>query len=142
MARKLAEEFRTPVILLTDANLATGVQPWERPDVQEEWFSAPIDQAPGDRNIPPYDWDEGTGLSQRPIPGQPDGMYVLTGLSHTTHSKVAYDSDTNQTTMEHRSRKLAALQSTLKPPVVHGDETGDILVVAWGSTIGAENHSS
>jgi len=137
MARKLAEEFRTPVILLTDANLATGVQPWERPDVQEEWFSAPIDQSPWDRNIPPYDWDEGTGLSQRPIPGQPDGMYVLTGLSHTTHSKVAYDSDTNQTTMEHRSRKLAALQSTLKPPVVHGDETGDILVVAWGSTIGA-----
>jgi 2-oxoglutarate/2-oxoacid ferredoxin oxidoreductase subunit alpha len=137
MARKLAEEFRTPVILLTDANLATGVQPWERPDVQEEWFSAPIDQSPWDRNIPPYDWDEETGLSQRPIPGQPDGMYVLTGLSHTTHSKVAYDSDTNQTTMEHRSRKLAALQSTLKPPLVHGDETGDLLVVAWGSTIGA-----
>ena len=137
MARKLAEEFRTPVILLTDANLATGVQPWERPDVQEEWFSDPIDQSPWDKNIPAYDWDEGTGLSQRPIPGQPDGMYVLTGLSHTNRSKVAYDSDTNQTTMEHRSRKLAALQSTLKPPIVHGDETGDLLVVAWGSTIGA-----
>ncbi len=26
-ARKLAEEFRTPVILLSDANLATGMQP-------------------------------------------------------------------------------------------------------------------
>ena len=64
-------------------------------------------------------------------------MYVLTGLSHTNHSKVAYDSDTNQTTSELRSRKLAALQSTLKPPVIHGDEEGDLLVVAWGSTIGA-----
>ena len=137
MARKLAEEFRTPVILLTDANLATGVQPWIRPEIQEEWFSTPVDQSAWDRKVPAYDWDEETGLSQRPIPGQPDGMYVLTGLSHTNHSKVAYDSDTNQTTSELRSRKLAALQSTLKPPVVHGDEEGDLLVVAWGSTIGA-----
>jgi len=137
MARKLAEEFRTPVILLTDANLATGVQPWIRPEIQEEWFSTPVDQSAWDRKVPAYDWDEETGLSQRPIPGQPDGMYVLTGLSHTNHSKVAYDSDTNQTTAELRSRKLAALQSTLKPPLVHGDEEGDLLVVAWGSTIGA-----
>jgi 2-oxoglutarate/2-oxoacid ferredoxin oxidoreductase subunit alpha len=137
MARKLAEEFRVPVIMLTDANLATGVQPWARPDIQEEWFAAPLDQSPWNKEIPPYDWDENTGISPRPVPGQPDGMYVLTGLSHTNHSKVAYDSDTNQTTMEHRSRKIASLQSTLKPPIVHGGESEDLLVVAWGSTIGA-----
>jgi 2-oxoglutarate ferredoxin oxidoreductase subunit alpha len=64
-------------------------------------------------------------------------MYVLTGLSHTHRSKVAYDSDTNQSSMELRSRKLAALQSTLKPPKIHGDEEGDLLVVGWGSTLGA-----
>jgi 2-oxoglutarate ferredoxin oxidoreductase subunit alpha len=137
MARKLAETFRGPVILLTDANLATGVQPWERPELQEEWLAAPIDQSEWDRKIPPYDWDEKTGLSQRPIPGQPGGMYVLTGLSHTNRSKVAYDSETNQSSMELRSRKLAALQSTLKPPAIHGDDDGDLLVVGWGSTMGA-----
>ncbi|MCW8932700.1 MAG: 2-oxoacid:acceptor oxidoreductase subunit alpha [Gammaproteobacteria bacterium] len=141
MARKLAEEFRTPVIMLTDANLATGVQPWLKPDIKEEWFSAPIDQSPWDKNVPAYDWDENTGLSPRPIPGQPDGMYVLTGLSHTERSKVSYNSETNQITSQHRSRKIAALQSTLKPPVIHGvnsqEEEGDLLVVAWGSTIGA-----
>jgi 2-oxoglutarate ferredoxin oxidoreductase subunit alpha len=36
-----------------------------------------------------------------------------------------------------RSRKLAVLQSLLLPPEVHGDETGDLLVVGWGSTRGA-----
>lgn len=36
-----------------------------------------------------------------------------------------------------RSRKLAALASTLKPPQVHGDEEGDLLLVGWGSTLGA-----
>jgi len=137
MARKLAESFRGPVIMLTDANLATGVQPWERPELQEEWLAPPVDQSEWDRSVPPYDWDKETGLSQRPIPGQPGGMYVLTGLSHTNRSKVAYDSDTNQTTAEHRSRKLAALQSTLKPPTIHGDEEGDLLIVGWGSTLGA-----
>jgi 2-oxoglutarate ferredoxin oxidoreductase subunit alpha len=136
-ARKLAETFRGPVILLTDANLATGVQPWERPVLQEDWLADPVDQSEWDKSVPAYDWDENTGLSQRPIPGQPGGMYVLTGLSHTNRSKVAYDSETNQTTMEYRSRKLAALQSTLKPPAIHGDEEGDLLVVGWGSTLGA-----
>ncbi|MCW8888049.1 MAG: 2-oxoacid:acceptor oxidoreductase subunit alpha [Gammaproteobacteria bacterium] len=136
-ARKLAEAFRTPVILLTDANLATGVQPWDRPELQEEWLSDPLDQSEWDSSVPPYDWDEKTGLSPRPIPGQPGGEYVLTGLSHTNHSKVSYESVTNQETSSYRSRKLAALQSTLTPPTVHGDDEGDLLVVAWGSTLGA-----
>jgi len=36
-----------------------------------------------------------------------------------------------------RSRKLAALGATLKPPEIHGDPTGDLLIVGWGSTLGA-----
>ena len=69
LARKLAESFRIPVMMLTDANLATGVQPIARPEVTDEWFAPPVDQSPWDRNVPPYDWDEETGLSERPIPG-------------------------------------------------------------------------
>jgi len=137
LARKLAEAFRTPVILLTDANLATGVQPYPRPQIKEEWFTAPVDRSAWDEHVPPYDWDPETGLSPRPIPGQRNGEYVLTGLSHTSRSKVAYDSDTNQVTHKMRSRKLAALLKTLKPPKVHGDDEGDLLVVGWGSTMGA-----
>jgi 2-oxoglutarate ferredoxin oxidoreductase subunit alpha len=67
----------------------------------------------------------------------PGGEYVLTGLAHTNQSKVAYDPDANQTGMNMRSRKLAALGSTLRPPEVHGDPEGDLLVVGWGSTLGA-----
>ena len=137
MARKLAEAFRTPVILLTDANLATGVQPYPRPKPTADWMAGPIDQSAWDENVAPYNWDEETGLSPRPIPGMPGGEYVLTGLAHTDHSKVAYDPSANQTGMNMRSRKLAALHSTLKPPEVHGDPEGDLLVVGWGSTIGA-----
>ena len=137
LARKLAESFRTPVLILTDANLATGVQAIERPQVTEEWFAPPIDQSPWDKNVPPYDWDEKTGLSERPIPGMRGGEYILTGLAHNRNSKIAYDTRSNQEGMDMRSRKLAALAETLKPPEVYGDAEGDLLIVGWGSTIGA-----
>ena len=137
LARKLAESFRTPVILLTDANLATGVQPIARPEVTEDWFPPPIDQSAWDKDVAPYDWDEKTGLSERPIPGMRGGEYILTGLAHNRHSKIAYDTRSNQEGADMRSRKLAALAATLKPPEVHGDPTGDLLIVGWGSTLGA-----
>ncbi|EDN69037.1 2-oxoglutarate ferredoxin oxidoreductase alpha subunit [Beggiatoa sp. PS] len=137
MARKLAETFRTAVMVLSDANLATGVQPYPRPKPKAEWLAPPIDQSPWEKGIAPYQWDENTGLSPRPIVGQAGGEFVLTGLAHTYESKVAYDRDSNQRGCDMRSRKLAALGSTLKPPSVHGDPEGDLLVVGWGSTLGA-----
>ncbi len=136
-ARKLAETFRGPVILLTDANLATGQQPIPRPHLREEWFAPPFDQSPWTKDVPPYDWDPETGLSPRPIPGQVGGEYVLTGLAHTQKSKVAYEPHANQLGHEMRSRKLASLRATLKEPGVYGDPEGDLLVVGWGSTLGA-----
>ncbi len=137
MSRRLAETFRTPVILLTDANLATGQQPYPRPEPSSEWLAPPIDQSDWDPDVPPYDWDQETGLSPRPVPGMRGGNYVLTGLAHTNESKVAYDSKSNQLGCDLRSRKMAALANTLKPPKIHGDPEGDLLVVGWGSTLGA-----
>jgi 2-oxoglutarate ferredoxin oxidoreductase subunit alpha len=136
-ARKLAESFRTPVIVLSDANLATGQTVFARPEPSDAWLAAPVDQSPWNEDTPPYDWDEETGLSQRPIPGQEGGAYVLTGLAHDEHSHVAYASAINQRAMEMRSRKLAALERSLKPPAVNGDAEGELLVVCWGSTRGA-----
>jgi 2-oxoglutarate ferredoxin oxidoreductase subunit alpha len=136
-ARQLAETFRGPVLILSDANLATGQQPFPKPGIQPEWLAPPVDQAPWDPAVPPFAWHPESGLSKRPIPGQRGGEYVLTGLAHDEESHVAYESAINQKTMELRSRKLAVLQSALQPPQIHGDPAGDLLVVGWGSTLGA-----
>ena len=85
----------------------------------------------------PYGWDEKTGLSQRPVPGQAGGEYTLTGLAHSEQGKVTYLPEVNQKTSALRSRKLATFGRTLKPPRIHGDEEGGLLVVGWGSTLGA-----
>jgi 2-oxoglutarate ferredoxin oxidoreductase subunit alpha len=136
-ARRIAETFRTVVIVLTDANLATGVQPFPKPDPQVSWMAGPVDQSSIPDGLRPYDWDPKTGLSRRFIPGQPNGMHTVTGLAHDENSKVAYASDINQRGSAMRSRKLAVLQQALRPPEVYGDEEGDLLVVGWGSTKGA-----
>jgi 2-oxoglutarate ferredoxin oxidoreductase subunit alpha len=136
-ARKLAESFRTPVFVLSDANLATAQTCLPRPSVSEDWLSPPIDQSPWKEGAPAYGWDPDTGISRRPIPGQPGGNYVLTGLAHDEESHIAYESAINQRAMNMRSRKIATLHQALKPPEIHGDEDGELLVVGWGSTRGA-----
>ncbi len=136
-ARRIAETFRTLVIVLSDANLATGQQPFPRPKLDPAWQGTPPDMSPVEPGRAPYDWDPRTGLSDRFVPGRPGGMHTVTGLAHDEWSRVAYTSSINQRASEMRSRKLAVLQQTLKPPVVNGDESGDLLVVGWGSTKGA-----
>lgn len=136
-ARRIAETFRTVVIVLSDANLATGVTPFHRPELDPRWQQAPVAMKPVAAEEPPYDWDPRTGLSPRRIPGQAGGTYTATGLSHSEWSKVAYDPESHQRGCEMRSRKLAVLQQTLEPPEVYGDDSGDLLVVGWGSTKGA-----
>jgi 2-oxoglutarate ferredoxin oxidoreductase subunit alpha len=136
-ARRIAETFRMVVIVLTDANLATGMQPFRRPEPVAEWFAPPPDLSPVPEGLRPYDWDASTGLSRRFIPGAPGGMHTTTGLAHDESSRVAYDSATNQRSSAMRSRKLAVLSGMLRPPEVHGAEEGDLLVVGWGSTKGA-----
>jgi 2-oxoglutarate ferredoxin oxidoreductase subunit alpha len=136
-ARRIAETFRCVVIVLSDANLATGVQPYPRPEVDPQWMAAPVEQGPVPGGARPYDWDPETGLSQRIVPGQPGGMYTLTGLVHDESSHVGYDPDVHERGCAMRSRKLAVLHGALKPPPVYGDPEGDLLVVGWGSTKGA-----
>jgi 2-oxoglutarate ferredoxin oxidoreductase subunit alpha len=125
------------VVILSDASLATSQQPIPRPVFDPSWLAPPNDLSAVAAGAKPYDWDPQTGLSQRFIPGQPGGMYALTGLAHDTASHVAYDPEINQESLHARSLKLAALQKTLLPPRIHGPEAGDLLVVGWGSTRGA-----
>ncbi|MDE2183835.1 MAG: 2-oxoacid:acceptor oxidoreductase subunit alpha [Alphaproteobacteria bacterium] len=136
-ARRIAELFNMVVVVLSDANLATGQQPFLRPQFSADWLAAPVDQSALPKDAKPYDWDAVTGLARRFVPGQPGGMHTLTGLAHDRDSHVAYDPKSNEDGLRSRSLKLAALQKTLKLPKLFGEESGDLLVIGWGSTRGA-----
>jgi 2-oxoglutarate ferredoxin oxidoreductase subunit alpha len=136
-ARKIAETFNMVVVILSDASLATSQQPFPRPQFSEAWLAPPVDQSEVPEGLKPYDWNPTTGLARRFIPGQPGGMHTLTGLAHDSLSHVAYDPESNESSIRARSLKLAALQKTLKTPPVFGDPNGDLLLIGWGSTKGA-----
>lgn len=136
-ARKIAETFNMVVVVLSDTSLASSQQPFPRPTFSPDWLAPPVDQSAIPAGLKPYDWDPVTGLARRFIPGQPNGMHTVTGLAHDRASHVAYDPESNEESIRARSLKLAALQKTLKTPPVFGGESGDLLVVGWGSTRGA-----
>ena len=136
-ARKIAETFNMVVVILSDANLATSQQPFPRPQFDEAWLAPPADQSEVPDGLKPYDWNAHTGLARRFVPGQPRGAHTLTGLAHDEQSHVAYDPEINEQGIRARSLKLAALQKTLRPPPLSGPDSGDLLVIGWGSTKGA-----
>jgi 2-oxoglutarate ferredoxin oxidoreductase subunit alpha len=136
-ARRIAKTFRCVVIVLSDANLASGQQQFRRPTLDEHWHAAPPNHRTVGRDERPYDWNPETGLSQRIVPGQTGGMHTVTGLNHDRDSKVDYRPEANQLGCDMRSRKLALLHETMSPPLIHGDDSGRLLIVGWGSTKGA-----
>ncbi|MAG34034.1 MAG: 2-oxoglutarate oxidoreductase [Deltaproteobacteria bacterium] len=136
-ARRIAKTFRCVVIVLSDANLASGQQQFPRPVLDEHWHAAPPNHRAVGDDERPYDWDPETGLSQRLVPGQPGGAHTVTGLNHDQDSQVDYRPETNQLGCAMRSRKLALLQETMSAPPIHGDDSGRLLIVGWGSTKGA-----
>lgn len=136
-ARRIAEAFRCVVMVLSDANLATGVQPFPRPALDVRWQADPIDLGAVPEGMKAYAWNAETGLSRRVIPGQGGGMHTVTGLSHDEGSKVAYSAGVHAKGMAMRSRKLAVLGSLLTPPTPYGADAGDLLIIGWGSTKGA-----
>ncbi|MCB9959092.1 MAG: 2-oxoacid:acceptor oxidoreductase subunit alpha [Rhodospirillaceae bacterium] len=136
-ARKIAETFNMVVMILSDAALSTAQQPYPRPKFNADWLAPPFDQSAVPEDARPYEWDERTGIMTRFIPGQRNGMHCLTGLAHDRDSHVAYDPEINEEGLLNRSRKLAALQTTLRLAPVFGDDDGDLLLIGWGSTKGA-----
>ena len=64
-------------------------------------------------------------------------MHTATGLSHDEDSHVGYSPDIHDRGCRMRSRKIAVLQQMLEPPAVYGEPKGDLLLVGWGSTLGA-----
>jgi 2-oxoglutarate ferredoxin oxidoreductase subunit alpha len=136
-ARKIAETFNMVVVVLSDASLATSQTLFPRPVFSPDWLAPAADQSPVPPGARPYDWDPVTGLSRRFKPGQTGGMHTVTGLAHDRESRVAYDPEVNAESLRARSLKLAALQKTLKAPPIFGGDSGELLVVGWGSTKGA-----
>jgi len=134
-ACRIAVEYMTPVILLSDNFIANGSQPWLLPDVDAlPKFPAKFKTKPDGRDV--YTRNE---LGARPwvVPGTPDLQYRIGGLERDQKGNVSGDPDNHQHMSEARIAKIRGIADRLPTPEIQGEKQGELLLLGWGSTIGA-----
>lgn len=142
-ACRAAVEYRTPVLLLTDAFLANGAEPWQVPDVTQippidpDFSTAPngTDEK-GQPIFLPYKRDPETGARAWAVPGTTGAEHRLGGLEKTLDAgTVSYDPANHEAMVRARADRIAGIPvDDVQVDDPHGDAR--LLVLGWGSAWG------
>ncbi len=136
-AARLAVTHMVPVILLSDGYLANGSEPWLLPNAAD--LPAIV---PGFRTEPegyePYMRDPRTLARPWVRPGTPGMQHRIGGLEKEDGSgNVSYDPENHEHMVHVRAEKVARIADDIAAIEVRGPQSGDMLVLGWGSTYGA-----
>jgi 2-oxoglutarate ferredoxin oxidoreductase subunit alpha len=136
-AVQVATHFMVPVMVLSDLYLANSAEPWKIPDTDQlPGFDMPIAQ-PGEE-FQPYLRNPETLARKWALPGTPGLEHRLGGLEkEDVTGNVSYDPLNHQKMVTLRAEKVKRVGKFVKEPEIFGRESGDVLVVSWGSTYGA-----
>jgi 2-oxoglutarate ferredoxin oxidoreductase subunit alpha len=130
----------TPVILLADGYLSNAAEPWKIPDVSAipaiECNPIPdSDESPQRKAFARDDLSLG-----RPwvTPGMPDLMHRIGGIEKDVATgHISYDPANHQTMTDLRTQKVESVASFIPDQRMEmGADSGDLVVVGWGSTYG------
>jgi 2-oxoglutarate ferredoxin oxidoreductase subunit alpha len=140
-AARLAVRAMSPAVMLSDGFLANSSEPWLIPnpdDIPEIPVEHPAPRDNGHGPFLPYKRDPETLARPWAIPGTKGLEHRLGGLAKAPDTgNVSYDPDDNIAMYEARKGKIALLAEAIPEQDVFGPESGDLLVVSWGSTYGA-----
>ena len=147
-AVRIAVTYRTPVLLLSDAYLANGSEPWLIPEVDslpsiDPNFSTEPNATTedGTPEFLPYVRDPET-LARPWAPPGPEGMeHRIGGLEKAdVTGNVSYDGANHEHMVTLRRDRIKGIARSL-PPTHVDDPSGaaTICVVGWGSTYGSLN---
>ncbi|QMW23643.1 2-oxoacid:acceptor oxidoreductase subunit alpha [Sandaracinobacteroides saxicola] len=139
-ACRLAIEYMTPVMLLTDGYIANAAEPWKVPDVTGyEPFPAVFQTSvPEGEKLHPYARDPDTLRRVWVKPGTPGLMHRIGGIekSHAT-GHIDYSADNHQLMTDTRKAKVDNIARRIPAQTVDtGAPGGRLAVVGWGSTYG------
>jgi 2-oxoglutarate ferredoxin oxidoreductase subunit alpha len=144
-AARIAIEYRTPVLLLSDGYVANSSEPWLLPDVTtlptiDPNFSTTANHTTSDGQELhwPYVRDPETLARGWALPGTPGLMHRIGGIEKEDGTgNISYDPANHEAMVRIRAAKVAAIAKSIPPAVVEGDADADLLIVGWGSTWGA-----
>ncbi|MCS5711839.1 2-oxoacid:acceptor oxidoreductase subunit alpha [Candidatus Berkiella aquae] len=136
-AFRIALRYMTPVIVLSDAFLANGAEPWQIPDVKTLPDLKPHYCQPTD-NFMPYARDPNTLARPWAIPGTKGLEHRIGGLEKENGSgNISYDGDNHQRMVDIRAAKVQGIAQDLPLLELMGPKQGEVLILSWGSTYGA-----
>jgi 2-oxoglutarate/2-oxoacid ferredoxin oxidoreductase subunit alpha len=136
-ACRLALKYMTPVVYLSDAFLATGSEPWRIPALGD-LPDISVENATDPATYRPYKRDPETLARPWAVPGTPGLEHRIGGLEKAdVTGNVSYDPDNHHQMQLLRQAKVAGIADDIPPLDVFGPETGDLLILGWGSTYGA-----
>lgn len=136
MASKIALEYMTPVVLLTDAFVANGSGAWRLPDLEKyPTINPPYVPAEMKGNYTPYQRNQ-NGVRYWAIPGQEGFMHILGGLEKDGNTGViSTDPENHDKMCRVRAQKIANIE--IPDVEVEGCvDDADLLIVGFGGTYG------
>lgn len=135
-AARVAREYSTPVIILTDMALASRIEAFEEPDLKALLAEPRPDLTERPADFKPYPFDRTT---RHAPPGAAigSGIYpTVTGLEHDEMGHPTANPALHVKMTAKRREKIKAFGASLPLPEIEGDPRGDVLLVGWGSTFG------
>lgn len=136
-ACRIAVQYMTPVMLLTDGYIANAAEPWKVPDpASYETFPVQFltEKNDGDRLLP-YKRDA-KGARPWIKPGTPGLLHRIGGIEkHELTGNIDYSPDNHQKMTDARKAKVEGI-AVPDQDVALGEPTGKLAVVGWGSTYG------
>jgi 2-oxoglutarate ferredoxin oxidoreductase subunit alpha len=140
-AARIAVKYMTPVMLLSDNQIANGSEPWllpnldSIPEIEVEYAAKP--NGP-DGTFLPYMRNIDTFARPWAIPGTPGLEHRIGGLEkESVTGNVSYDPANHQLMTDTRAWKVANIANDIPPVEVKDDVDADLLVLGWGSTYGS-----
>jgi 2-oxoglutarate ferredoxin oxidoreductase subunit alpha len=135
-AVRIAVQYMTPVILLTDGYIANAAEPWAVPDLTAyEAFPVEFLTEVPEGGFKPYGRDE---KLKRPWvkPGTPGLLHRIGGIEKEIDTgHINYEASNHQAMTDIRKAKIDGIK--VPDQIVElGAESGKLAVVGWGSTFG------
>lgn len=141
-AARIAKKYSTPVIILSDQALSSRIEAFSEPNL-DEWMTDPVlDQTPREEGWKPFPID---GEVNHAPPGTKmlGGKYpVMSGLEHDEWGHPTGSPKLHTQMTGRRREKLKRLANEIPLPEIHGDTSGEILLVGWGSSYGPIKEAS
>ncbi len=139
-ATRIALRHMTPVILLVDGYLSNAAEPWRIPalDTFEPIASNLVPHSDATPQRQAFARDPATYGRPWITPGMPGLMHRIGGLEKDLDSgHISYDPANHQRMTDLRAAKVESVADFMEEQVLeHGPDSGDVVVVGWGSTYG------